>query len=94
MPEGDEQGNFVYHNGSFIAVESDFTHCFWYIVKYDNQRSCWVSHRLPKPEYGLDIPDFEDTDRSEWGLIDDSKSDSDQSDHEDNKSNGNVLRPA
>ena len=30
-PEGDEQGYFVYHNGSFTPVEFDFTHCFWYI---------------------------------------------------------------
>ena len=37
-PEGDEQGYFVYHNSSFIPVEFDFTHCFWYIIKYDNQR--------------------------------------------------------
>ena len=43
-PNGDEQGYFVYHNNSFFPVEFDFTHCFWYIVKYDNQRSCWVSH--------------------------------------------------
>ena len=62
MLEGDEQGYFIYHNGSFIPVEFDFTHCFWYIVKYDNQQSCWVSHRLPKPEYGLDIPNSEVTD--------------------------------
>ena len=54
-PEGDEQGYIVYHNGSFIPVEFDFTHCFWYTVKYDNQRSCWASHKLPPPEYGLDI---------------------------------------
>ena len=29
----DEQGYFVYHNGSYIAVEFDFTHCFRYTVK-------------------------------------------------------------
>ena len=89
-PEGDKQGYFVYHNGSFIAVESDFTHCFWYTVKYDNQKSCWVSHKLPKPEYGLDIPDSKVTDRSEWGPISDGKDDSDQSDHEDTKSEGHL----
>ena len=66
-PEGDKQGYFVYHNGSFIPVEFDFTHCFWYTVKYDNQRSCWTSHKLPLPEYSLDILDSEVTDRSEWG---------------------------
>ena len=47
-PSGDEQGYFVYHNGLFFPVEFDFTHCFWYIVKYDNQKSCWVSHKLPR----------------------------------------------
>ena len=51
-PDGDKQGYFVYHNNSFFPVEFDFTHCFWYIVKYNNQRSCWVSHKLP-PCYEL-----------------------------------------
>ena len=36
-PDGDDPGYFVYHKGSFIAVEFDFTHCFWYIVKYNDQ---------------------------------------------------------
>ena len=85
-PEGDEQGYFVYHNGLFIPVEFDFTHCFWYIVKYNNQQSCWLTHKLPKSEYGLDILDSEVTDRSEWGPINDGKDDSDQSDQEDTKS--------
>ena len=77
-PDGDKQGYFVYHNSSFFPVEFDFTHCFWYIVKYDNQRSCWVSHKLPPSTYRLDIPDSEVTDRSEWGPIDDGKSDSEE----------------
>ena len=47
-PKGDEQGYFVYHNGSFYPVEFDFTHCFWFQVKYNDQRSCWVSHKLPR----------------------------------------------
>ena len=51
-----------------------------------DQQSCWLSHKLPKPEYGLDIPDSEVTDRSEWGPIDDGEDDSDQSDQEDTKS--------
>ena len=38
--EGDEAGYFVYYKGLCIPVEFDFTHCFWYIVKYDKQRSC------------------------------------------------------
>ena len=87
MPEGDEQGHFVYHNGSFIPVEFDFAHCFWYTVKYDNQRSCWASHKLPLPEYGLDILDSEVTDRSEWGPINNSKSSSGE-EEEDTKSTG------
>ena len=77
-PKGDEQGYFVYYNRIFTPVEFDFTHCFWYIVKYNDQQSCWLSHKLPKPEYGLDIPDSEVTDRSDWGPIDDGEDDSDQ----------------
>ena len=87
-PEGDEQGYFVYHKNSFIPVEFDFTHCFWYTVKYDNQRSCWVSNKLPPIEYGLDIPDSEVTDRSEWGPIDDGKDSSDEEVEEDTRSIG------
>ena len=89
-PEGDEQGYFIYYNGSFVPVEFDFTHCFWYTVKYDNQRSCWASHMLPPPEYNLDIPDSEVTDCSEWGLINDSKDSSDEEEEgeEDAKSTG------
>ena len=68
----------MYHNGSFVPVEFDFTHCFWYIVKYDDQKSCWVSHKLPSSAYGLDILDSEVTDRSEWGPIDDGKDSSDE----------------
>ena len=85
-PRGDEQGYFVYHNGSFIPVEFDFTHCFWYIVKYLDQQSCWVSHKLPKPEYSLEIPDSEVTDWSKWEPIDNGKDDSDQSGQEETKS--------
>ena len=88
MPEGDEQGYFMYHNNSFIPVEFDFTHCFWYTVKYDDQKSCWVSHKLPPPEYGLNIPDSEVTDRSEWGPIDNGKDCSDEEEGEDAKSIG------
>ena len=77
-PEGSEQGYFVYHGGSFYPVEFDFTHCFWYIVKYDNQRSCWVSHKLPPSTYGLEIPDSEVTNRSEWGPINNGKDSSDR----------------
>ena len=61
-PKGDEQGYFVYHNGLFLPVGFDFANCFWYIVKYNNQQSCWVSHKLPKPEYGLEVLDSEVTD--------------------------------
>ena len=72
----------------FIPVEFDFTHCFWYIVKYNDQQSCWLSHKLPKPEYGLEILDSEVTNRSEWGPIDHDEDDSDQSDQEEAKSEG------
>ena len=73
------------YKGSFIPIEFDFTHCFWYIVKYDNQRSCWLSHKLPTEDYNLDIPDSEVTNRSEWGPINDSKDSSDE-EQDDNKS--------
>ena len=56
-PEGDIQEYFVYYKGSFIPVEFDFTHCFWYNVKYDNQMNCWASHKLPTEDYNLNIPD-------------------------------------
>ena len=72
----------MYHNDLFIPIEFDFTHCFWYTVKYDNQRSCWISHKLPPPEYGLNIPDSEVTDRSEWGPIDDGRDSSDEEEEE------------
>ena len=68
----------MYYKGSFVPIEFDFTHCFWYIVKYDNQQSCWVSHKLPEEDYQLDIPDSEVTDRSEWGSINDGKDSSDE----------------
>ena len=84
--DGDDPGYFVYHDGTFIPAEFDFTHCFWYIVKYNDQQSCWLTHKLPKQEYSLEILDSEVTDRSEWGPIDDGKYDSDQSDQEDAKS--------
>ena len=84
--DGDDPGYFVYYNGSFIPAEFDFTHCFWYIVKYNDQQSCWLTHKLPKSEYGLEILDSEVTDQSEWGPIDDRKYDSDQSDQGDTKS--------
>ena len=54
-----EQGYFAYHKGSYIAVEFDFTHCFWYTVKYDNQESCWKTFSIPEEEKGLYIPDSE-----------------------------------
>ena len=74
----------MYHKGLFVPVEFDFIHCFWYIVKYNNQRSCWVSHKLPTEDYNIDIPDSEVTDQSKWGPIDDGKDSSDED--EDNKS--------
>ena len=74
----EEQGYFAYHKGSYIAVEFDFTHCFWYTVKYDNQESCWKTHSIPEEEIGLYIPDSEVVDRSEWGPIDDGWESSDE----------------
>ena len=74
----EEQGYFAYHKGSYIAVEFDFTHCFWYTVKYDNQESCWKTFSIPEEEVGLYIPDSEVVDRSEWGPIDDGRESSDE----------------
>ena len=91
MTAGEVQGYFVYYKGLFVPVEFDFRHCFWYIVKYDNQRSCWVSHKLPTEDYNLNIPDSKVTDRSEWGPIDNGNSNSDHSDDEDNKSEGQPV---
>ena len=73
-----EQGYFVYHQGSYIAVEFDFTHCFWYTVKYNNQESCWKTHSIPEQEVGLYIPDSKVTDRSEWGPINNGQDSSDE----------------
>ena len=83
---GDETGYYAYHQGSYFPVEFDFTHCFWFIVKYNNQKSCWESYKLPTEDFGLNILDSEVTDRSEWGPIDDRHSD--HSDEEDTKSEG------
>ena len=52
------------------------------IVKYNNQRSCWESYKLPTEDFCLDIPDNEVTEPSTWGPIDDGK----DSDKEDTKS--------
>ena len=76
----------MYYKGQYIPIEFDFTHCFWYVVKYNNQRSCWVSHKLPLKEYNFDISDSEVVDRSEWGPI--NNNDSDQSSNKDAKSEG------
>ena len=40
------------------------------------------------PEFGLNIPDSEVTDRSEWGPLDDGKDDSEDEGGEDTKSTG------
>ena len=47
-----------------------------------------MSNRLPPSEYGLNIPDSEVTDQSEWGPIDDGKDYSDKEEEEDAKSIG------
>ena len=79
---GDETGYYVYHQGSFFPIEFDFDHCFWFIVKFNNQRSCWESYKPPTEDLCLDIPDNEVTDPSTWGPIDDGK----DSNEEDTKS--------
>ena len=59
---GDETGYYTYHQGSYFPIEFDFTNCFWFIVRYNNQKSCWEPHKLPTKGFGLDIPDSEVTD--------------------------------
>ena len=75
---GDETGYYVYHQGSFFPIEFDFDNCFWFIVKYNNQRSCWESYKLPTEDFCLDIPDNEVTDPNTWGPIDDGKDSEDK----------------
>ena len=82
---GDETGYYVYHEGSFFPIKFDFDNCFWFIVKYNNQRSCWESYKLPTENFCLNIPDEEVTDPSTWGPIDNGK----DSDKEDAKSEKN-----
>ena len=79
---GDETGYYVYHKGSFFPIEFDLDNCFWFIVKYNNQRSCWESYKLPTQDFCLEIPDNEVTDPSTWGPIDNGE----DSDKEDTKS--------
>ena len=87
----EEQGYFVYHNSSYITVEFDFTHGFWYTVKYNNQESCWKTYSIPEPEVGLHIPDSEVTDRSEWGPIDDGQDSSDEEDETKSKAHPESI---
>ena len=82
---GDKTGYYVYHQGLFFPIEFDFENCFWFIVKYNNQSSCWESYKLPTEDYCLDIPDSKVTDPSTWGPIDDGK-DSDEDDAKSEKS--------
>ena len=63
----DKTGYFTYYKGSYFPIEFDFANCFWFIVKYNNQKSCWESYKLPSKEYHLDIPDSEVADRSKMG---------------------------
>ena len=79
---GDKIGYYIYHQGSFFPIEFDFENCFWFIVKYNNQSSCWESYKLSTKDFCLDIPDSEVTDPSTWGPINDRK----DSDEEDTKS--------
>ena len=44
---GDETGYYVYHQGSFFPIEFDFENCFWFIVRYNNQSSCWNLTNFP-----------------------------------------------
>ena len=83
---GDNTGYFMKFKGVYLPIEFDFTHCFWYFVKYNTQKSCWESNKLPTEEYNLDIPDYHVTNQSEWGPLDREKSNN--SNIEDNKSEG------
>ena len=87
----DEQGYFVYHNDLYIAVEFDFTHCFWYTVKYNNQESCWKTFSIPEPDIGLYILDSEVVDRSEWGPVDNGRDSSDEEDETKSKAHPESI---
>ena len=55
---GDDTGYFVKYKSAYFHIEFDFTHCFWYLVKYNTQKSCWESNKLPTEDYNLDIQDY------------------------------------
>ena len=55
---GDNTGYFMKFKGVYFPIEFHFTHCFWYLVKYNTQKSCWESNKLPTEDYNLDIPDY------------------------------------
>ena len=63
-------GYFTKLKGTYFPIEFYFTHCFWYLVKYNTQKSCWESNKLPMEEYYLDILEYHIVDRSKWGPID------------------------
>ena len=83
---GDDTGYFAKLKGAYFPIEFDFTHYFWYLVKYNTQKSCWESNKLPTEEYSLEIPNYHIIDRSKRGPINGAQSN--HSDIEDNKSEG------
>ena len=72
---GDDTGYFVKFKGVYFPIEFDFTNYFWFLVKYNNQDSCWESNKLPNEDYGLNIQDYEIINSSNWGPIDGEKPD-------------------
>ena len=72
----------------YFPIEFKFTNCFWYLVKYNKQKSCWESNKLFTNDYNLNIPDDKVKDWSEWGPINGAVSNN--SDIEDNKSEGQL----
>ena len=59
---GNDTGYFVEFKGTYFPIEFNFMNCFWFLVKYNKQKSCWKSNKLPTKEYHLNIIDSEVTD--------------------------------
>ena len=83
---GDDTGYFIQFKGMYFPIEFIFTNCFWYLVKYNKQKSCWESNKIPTEDYNLNIPDNKVTDWSELGPINGATSN--HSDVEDTRSEG------
>jgi hypothetical protein len=74
---GDDEGYFAVHKGTYFPIEFNYEHCYWYCVKYSDIRSTWETLRVAPSEYFLDIQDDKVVPRSDWGLLDQNDSETD-----------------